>query len=210
MKPPVTVRRAGAGDEPVLLGPWLSYCRFSGVEFPPSVSDSVIRRICDPENRMNALLAMDDLGVALGFVNYLMHDFTFGDSYACLAEDLFVRPVARGLGVGTLLMSSLLALARSEGCARIYWVTHESNHAARRMFDEHFARPDGNIRVQHRSHVCSSCPRGNTENQGHPTSRNGPAEGCCPRAIGGSLAQRRRLDGTWSFANLTNQRKLCE
>jgi GNAT superfamily N-acetyltransferase len=146
MRIDVTVRQARANDEAAWRELWDAYGHFSNVKFAPAVIDSVWKRICEPGSPMKALIAADKSGVVLGFLNFVVHDFTFSDRPACVADDLYVRPGARGLGIGSLLLSSLVGLARSEGWARVYWVARETNIAARRLFDAHFTKADGYVR----------------------------------------------------------------
>jgi GNAT superfamily N-acetyltransferase len=142
----VAVRQARANDEAGWRELWVDYGHFSNVKFAPAVIDSVWKRICEPESPMKALIAADTSGVVLGFLNFVVHDFTFSDRPACVADDLYVRPGARGLGIGSLLLSSLVGLARSEDWARVYWVARETNIAARRLFDAYFTKADGYVR----------------------------------------------------------------
>ena len=140
------IRLAHADDEAAWRELWAAYGRFTGVEFPPSVTASVWKRICQSESAMKALIAVDATDEVLGFLNFVVHDFTFSDRPACVAEDIYVRAEFRGLGIGTRLLSSLVALADAEGWARVYWVAVESNTAARRVFDAHFTKADGHVR----------------------------------------------------------------
>jgi GNAT superfamily N-acetyltransferase len=81
----------------------------------------------------------------LGFANYVVHSFTWSERPTCLLEDLYVTPSARGRRVGAELIDHLVAKARSEGWARVYWHTRDTNAAARRLYDR-FCPADGFIR----------------------------------------------------------------
>jgi GNAT superfamily N-acetyltransferase len=50
-------------------------------------------------------------------------------------QDLFVSPGARGAGVGRRLIEYVYELARGAGCARVHWLTHESNTDAMLLYD---------------------------------------------------------------------------
>ncbi|MEQ1688097.1 MAG: GNAT family N-acetyltransferase [Sphingopyxis sp.] len=56
-------------------------------------------------------------GFALFFYNYS----TFEGRPGLYLEDLFVRPEARGVGLGKALLAHLAALAVARGCARLEW-----------------------------------------------------------------------------------------
>ena len=140
------IRQAGAGDEAAWRELWAAYGRFTGVDFPQPLTDFVWRRICQPESPMQALIAVDASSTMLGFLNFVVHDFTFSERPACVAEDLHVQAEFRGLGIGTRLLASLVALADAEGWSRVYRVALETNIAVRRVFDARFTTADGHVR----------------------------------------------------------------
>ena len=86
-------------------------------------------------------------GVAAGFTLWQTHDSSWVPAPDLYLEDLFVRPDLRGQGIGQALIADLVAIGRARGCARIYWMTEETNAAARRLYDG-FAAPDGHIRYR--------------------------------------------------------------
>jgi GNAT superfamily N-acetyltransferase len=49
-------------------------------------------------------------------------------------QDLYTAASARGRGVGRALIDAVAERARAAGTTRLYWQTHESNHAARRLY----------------------------------------------------------------------------
>ena len=81
----------------------------------------------------------------IGFASYIVHPFTWSERQVCYLEDLFVEPAARGRGAGRLLIEHVIALARAEGRARVYWMTREGNETARRLYDT-FAPADDFVR----------------------------------------------------------------
>jgi GNAT superfamily N-acetyltransferase len=138
------IRAAETGDEQDWRRLWAGYCDFYGVRLPEEVTVATWQRILDPENPIDAFLALLD-GEVVGIVNYVLHPFTWSERPTCLLEDLYVSPTARGRGVGTRLIEHLLAKARPEGWARVYWHTRANNEAARRVYDR-FSPADGFIR----------------------------------------------------------------
>jgi len=52
----------------------------------------------------------------------------------CLLEDLFVRPEARGAGLGRALVDATLDLARERGCRRVELDVNEANEAALALY----------------------------------------------------------------------------
>ena len=63
--------------------------------------------------------ARDDgspIGMALFY-----HSYSTFEGLSLYLEDLYVRPNARGMGCGTLLLKSVAVVAESRGCARLQW-----------------------------------------------------------------------------------------
>ena len=60
-------------------------------------------------------------GVALGFALFFHNFSTFEGRPGIYLEDLFVRPEARGSGLGKALLTQLAALAVERDCARLEW-----------------------------------------------------------------------------------------
>ena len=74
-------------------------------------------------------------GRLCGIVHYLFHRsfWTIGDY--CYLQDLFVAEGMRNLGLGRALIAAVEERARAAGASRVYWLTQESNVAARALYD---------------------------------------------------------------------------
>lgn len=73
--------------------------------------------------------------MAIGFAHYLFYSSTWSTLDICYLEDLYVDPQCRGHGVGRALIAAVAVAARERGCERLFWLTHETNTAARRLYD---------------------------------------------------------------------------
>ena len=73
-----------------------------------------------------AELAGAVVGVALFFTNFS----TWSGRNGVYLEDLYVRPEARGTGLGKALLQRLAALAVARGCARVEWSVLDWNAPA--------------------------------------------------------------------------------
>jgi GNAT superfamily N-acetyltransferase len=61
----------------------------------------------------------------------------------CYLNDLFVRPQIRGGGIGAGLIAAVVAEARLQGWAEVYWHTQQSNKVARGLYDKVTGGTDG-------------------------------------------------------------------
>ena len=69
-------------------------------------------------------------GAAQGFALFFHNFSTFEGKPGIYLEDLFVRPAARGSGLGKALLSHLAALALERDCARLEWSVLDWNEPA--------------------------------------------------------------------------------
>ena len=69
-------------------------------------------------------------GIPQGFALFFHNFSTFEGRPGIYLEDLFVRPSARGSGLGKALLSHLAALAVERDCARLEWSVLDWNAPA--------------------------------------------------------------------------------
>ena len=53
----------------------------------------------------------------------------------CYLQDLFADPRSRGNGVGAALIEAVRQEAARRGVTNVYWMTHETNATARKLYD---------------------------------------------------------------------------
>ena len=83
----------------------------------------------------------DDEGVVLGMTVHFRNFSTWTGRLGIYLEDFYVRPEARGRGVGTALLGALAAEARARGYARIDWSVLDWNQSAIRFYESVGAVP---------------------------------------------------------------------
>ena len=133
-RPPV-VRPIVDADFAQWLPLWIGYNTFYKRTLPNEVTRKTWARFLDPGEPMHALVA-ERAGQLLGFAHYLFHRSTIHIELICYLQDLFTVESARGQGIGRALIEAVAARARAAGAARVYWLTHETNHAARQLYDK--------------------------------------------------------------------------
>jgi GNAT superfamily N-acetyltransferase len=69
-------------------------------------------------------------GEAVGFALFFHNFSTWTGQRGIYLEDLFVRPSARSVGAGRVLLAALARIAVERGCARMDWAVLEWNELA--------------------------------------------------------------------------------
>ena len=129
------IRAVTAADYAGWLPLWRGYQAFYRVDIPAAVTAETWRRLLDPAEPMWAALAVAS-GRAVGLVHWIRHRSCWTEGDYVYLQDLFVAPEARGGGVGRRLIEHVYDAARTAGCARVYWLTHETNHEAMTLYDK--------------------------------------------------------------------------
>ncbi|WP_210209474.1 GNAT family N-acetyltransferase, partial [Rhizobium phaseoli] len=115
---------------------WEAYQRFYEVVIPPETTDLTWARFHDPDEPMHALGAFGEDGSLVGIVHSIFHRSCWLPQWTCYLQDLYVENSQRGLGTGAALIDAVADLARANGAGRLYWMTHETNATARRLYDK--------------------------------------------------------------------------
>lgn len=135
---PLTVRPIRPGDYEQWLPLWDGYNAFYGRDgetaLAPEITAMTWSRFFDAYEPVHALVA-EDAGRLLGITHYLFHRSTTSIAPTCYLQDLFTAAEARGKGVGRALIEGVYAAAAAAGAGRVYWLTHETNATARRLYD---------------------------------------------------------------------------
>jgi GNAT superfamily N-acetyltransferase len=120
-------------DKPRWLELWRAYQEFYRTELPPEATEATWARMHD--GRIGGFGGRDDAGKLVGIVHFLFHEDTWSPQSACYLQDLFVEPAARGHGCARQLIEAVAAAAKSAGANPPYWLTHETNATARKLYD---------------------------------------------------------------------------
>ncbi len=114
-----------------------------------STPADIHRALFGPHPAAEALIAreMDKTTQAAGFALFFHTFSTFLGRRSLWLEDLFVRPEARGAGLGRALLQELAAIACERGCARFEWSVLDWNASAIGFYEAQGARilPDWRI-----------------------------------------------------------------
>ena len=126
----LTIRPATAADLPLiaqLIRDLADYERLaSEVRFDPAVLGE---KLFGARPYAEVLIGEVD-GEAQGFALFFHNFSTFEGRPGIYLEDLFVRPAARGSGLGKALLAKLAALTLARDCARLEWSVLDWNEPA--------------------------------------------------------------------------------
>jgi len=140
----VTVRPLLKTDHADWRRLWTSYLEFYDTVLPEEVYAVTWRRLFDGGAfEPKGFIALVD-GRAAGLTHYLFHRSCWAEADNCYLQDLFADPDLRGKGIGAALIKAVQEAAAERGVTNVYWMTHETNTKARRLYD-HVARRTGFI-----------------------------------------------------------------
>ena len=127
---PLTIRPATPEDIPEILALIRELAMYEREpESAVATPDDLMRDGFTEPKRFHCLMAEVD-GAVAGFALYFYNYSTWRGHAGIYLEDLFVRPEQRGNGVGKALLSSVAAVAVSEGAPRLEWAVLDWNKPA--------------------------------------------------------------------------------
>jgi GNAT superfamily N-acetyltransferase len=129
------VRQISLADKSAWLNLYESYLEFYETEPEESATELLWNRITKEDPEIHALVAELD-GIVLGIAHFHYQLSTWTQNYTCYLEDLYVSEEVRGKGVATALIEEVKRQAIEQTCSQLYWITKESNHLARKLYDK--------------------------------------------------------------------------
>lgn len=129
------IRPVTASDFSGWLALWEGYQRFYRVAIAAEVTRRTWERLLDRGEPMECAVAEVD-GQLVGLVHHIFHRSTWTTGDYCYLQDLFVQQDRRGAGHGRRLIEHVYAAAQAHGASRVYWLTHETNTDAMKLYDK--------------------------------------------------------------------------
>ncbi len=129
----ITIGRVTAEDRAAWDALFTGYNVFYGRTPDQAFLDRAWARF-EPDTDLHLLGAKLD-GELVGIAHFFTHPSTTAAD-VCYLQDLFTSETARGKGVARALIGAITDWARERGCSRVYWLTHEDNATARRLYDK--------------------------------------------------------------------------
>ena len=130
----VRVRPLAAGDRDVWTRLWRGYLDFYETTLSDAQYALTWQRLHEPGEPQFGYLA-DVAGASVGLVHIIFHRHGWTDAPACYLQDLYVDQQCRGQQIGLALIEHAWRIAKAAGCPNVYWLTHETNTYAMRLYD---------------------------------------------------------------------------
>jgi GNAT superfamily N-acetyltransferase len=140
----VTIRPLEQSDHAEWRRLWTDYLIFYKATVPEEVYQTTWKRLFNEgEYEPKGFIALLD-GKPVGLTHYMYHRSCWSVVNNCYLQDLFADPDVRGKGVGAALIEAVKQEAAKIGVSNVYWMTHETNTTARKLYD-YVARRTGFI-----------------------------------------------------------------
>jgi GNAT superfamily N-acetyltransferase len=117
----VTIRAATRDDVPLVLEFIRDLARYERLEHEVAASEAQLGEALFGERPYAEVVFACVRGEPMGFALFFHNFSTFKGRPGIYLEDLFVRPEARGHGIGRRLLAYLARTAVERGCARLEW-----------------------------------------------------------------------------------------
>ena len=135
------IRPAVPSDTPTIAALIRDLAEYEHLEHEVVLDEATLHEhLFGPHPYAEVLIAEHD-DRAVGFALFFHNFSTFLGRPGIYLEDLFVRPDARGLGLGNGLLVELARLARDRGCGRIEWAVLDWNEPSIAFYQSLGARP---------------------------------------------------------------------
>jgi GNAT superfamily N-acetyltransferase len=126
----VSVRAAAEDDVALVLSFIRELAEFEHLAHEVVATESRLRQALFGARPFAEVVFACIEGEPVGFALYFHSFSTFLGRPGLYLEDLFVRPAARGRGVGRYLLNWLARVALERGCGRLEWAVLDWNEAA--------------------------------------------------------------------------------
>jgi len=144
----LVIRFAAVDDVPHILAFIRELAEYEHLAHEVVADEEALRTTLFGVRRSADVLIAELAGAPVGFALFFQSYSTFLAKPGLYLEDLFVRPAARGKGVGAALMAALARIALQRDYGRFEWAVLDWNEPALRFYAALGARPQTEWTVQ--------------------------------------------------------------
>ncbi len=137
----VKIVRALPIDIPVILAFINELAAYEKLADQVTASEAILHENIFVKRAAEVIFAEDADGTKLGFAIFYQNFSTFIGKPGIYLEDLFVKPEARGRGIGKMLLAYLAKLTNDLGFARLDWAVLDWNEPALKFYNSIGAKP---------------------------------------------------------------------
>jgi len=127
MNDTISIRPATPHDVPLVLEFIRELARYERLEHEVSACEAELGEALFGERRYAEVVFACSDGKPLGFALFFHNFSTFKGRPGIYLEDLYVRPEARGRGIGRKLLAHLARTAVERRCSRLEWAVLDWN-----------------------------------------------------------------------------------
>jgi GNAT superfamily N-acetyltransferase len=137
----IHIRKAEEQDVPLILHFIQSLAEYERLRDSCVANEDQLRKTLFTESPAAEVIIASIDGEPMGFALFFHNYSTFLAQRGVYLEDLFVKPEARGRGVGYALLSALARIALDRDCGRLEWAVLDWNELAIDFYKQIGARP---------------------------------------------------------------------
>jgi GNAT superfamily N-acetyltransferase len=126
----MNIVKATAADSPIILEMIRGLAEYEKLSHAVVATEDQLRKTLFGDRPAAEVLLANEGGECVGFALFFTSYSTFLAKPGIYLEDLFVKPHARGKGIGLALLKKIAALARDRDCGRVEWSVLDWNEPA--------------------------------------------------------------------------------
>ncbi|HYH78736.1 MAG TPA: GNAT family N-acetyltransferase [Longimicrobium sp.] len=130
----MTIRPATPDDVPLILRFIRELAEYERLAHEVVATEDGLRDTLFGPRPYAEVVIAEEAGEPAGFALFFHNYSTFLGRPGIYLEDLYVRPEARGKGIGRALLAHLARLAVARGCGRLEWWVLDWNESAIRFY----------------------------------------------------------------------------
>ncbi len=137
----INIISATPDDVPTILSLIRELAEYEKLLDKVAATEASLRRDLFGDRRFAEVLLGRLNGGVVGYALFFHNYSTFLGRPGIYLEDVFVKPAARGRGVGKALLREMAGVARDRGCGRLEWAVLKWNTPAIEFYESLGARP---------------------------------------------------------------------